>query len=112
MSPVPKADHLRTELISDALTNAIATRDPKADVVFHSAAASAAFAELARDHDPALGGIGRSMLGQRPRRELIASLKGECLDTRTWATRPTPAGPSSSTSAGSTAAVCTAHWAT
>ena len=36
MSPVPKADHLRTELISDALTNAIATRDPRADVVFHS----------------------------------------------------------------------------
>ncbi len=29
MSPVPKADHLRTELISDALTTAIATRDPR-----------------------------------------------------------------------------------
>ena len=36
MSPIPKADHLRTELISDALTNALATRDPKAVVVFHS----------------------------------------------------------------------------
>lgn len=44
MSPVPKADHLRTELISDALTNAIATRDPKDDVVFHS--------DRVRDHQP------------------------------------------------------------
>lgn len=91
MSPVPKADHLRTELISDALTNAIATRDPKADVVFHSDRGCQRCLRGARPRPrgPALGRIGRSMLGQRPRRELIASLKGECLDTRTWATGPT-----------------------
>jgi transposase InsO family protein len=30
------ADHLRTELISDALTNAVAARDPEPGVIFHS----------------------------------------------------------------------------
>jgi len=90
MSPVPKADHLRTELISDALTNAIATRDPKADVVFHSDRGCQRCLRGARPR-PRSGS--RSdwpvKLGQRLRRELTASLKGECLDTRTWATRPT-----------------------
>jgi transposase InsO family protein len=30
------ADHLRTELIADALANAVAARDPAAGVIFHS----------------------------------------------------------------------------
>ena len=30
------ADHLRTELISDALSNAVAARDPVHGVIFHS----------------------------------------------------------------------------
>ena len=30
------ADHLRTELISDALSNAVAARDPVPGVIFHS----------------------------------------------------------------------------
>jgi putative transposase len=30
------ADHLRTELVADALANAIAARDPGAGVIFHS----------------------------------------------------------------------------
>ena len=30
------ADHLRTDLIADALTNAVAARDPDAGVIFHS----------------------------------------------------------------------------
>jgi putative transposase len=30
------ADHLRTELVADALANAVATRDPAAGVIFHS----------------------------------------------------------------------------
>jgi transposase InsO family protein len=45
------ADHLRTELVSDVLTNAIAARDPDPGVVFHSDRGcqytSAAFADLA-----------------------------------------------------------------
>jgi hypothetical protein len=30
------ADHLRTELVADALTNAVAARNPDAGVIFHS----------------------------------------------------------------------------
>jgi hypothetical protein len=30
------ADHLRTELVADALANAVAARDPDPGVVFHS----------------------------------------------------------------------------
>jgi len=30
------ADHLRTDLIADALTNAVAARDPDTGVIFHS----------------------------------------------------------------------------
>jgi putative transposase len=30
------ADHLRTDLIADALSNAVACRDPDPGVVFHS----------------------------------------------------------------------------
>ena len=30
------ADHLRTELIADALSNAVAARDPGPGVIFHS----------------------------------------------------------------------------
>lgn len=109
MSPVPKADHLRTELISDALTNAVSTRDPKADVVFHSGAAA-----LPSRSSPATT------------IRLLVGLAGQCWDnalaessssaSRASASIPepghqtTPAGPSSSTSAGSTAAVCTVHW--
>ena len=86
------ADHLRTELISDALTNALATRDPAPGVVFHSDRGcqytSRDFAQLARDHQVHLS-LGRT--GQcwdnALAESFFASLKGECIDTRTWATR-------------------------
>jgi len=35
------ADHLRTELVADALANVVAARDPAAGVIFHSATAAA-----------------------------------------------------------------------
>ena len=47
------ADHLRTELVADALSNAVAARDPDPGVIFHSDRGcqytSAAYADLAED---------------------------------------------------------------
>src|SRR6185437_7738880 len=56
------ADHLRTELVADALSNAVAVRDPGPGVIFHSDRGcqytSAAFAELAGDCQVSLS-VGR-----------------------------------------------------
>jgi transposase InsO family protein len=85
------ADHLRAELISDALSNALATRRPPAGLIFHSDRGcqytSAAFAELARAEQVRLS-VGRT--GQcwdnALAESFFASLKTECLDTRSWPT--------------------------
>jgi transposase InsO family protein len=86
------ADHLRTELISDALSNAVATRDPDPGVIFHSDKGcqytSTAFAHLAADLAVTLS-VGRT--GQcwdnALAESFFASLKGECLDRQSWPTR-------------------------
>ncbi|MFD2081645.1 Transposase InsO and inactivated derivatives [Actinopolymorpha cephalotaxi] len=86
------ADHLRTSLVADALTNAIAARDPEAGVIFHSDRGcqytSTTFADLAVDYDVRLS-VGRT--GQcwdnALAESFFASLKGECLDTQPWPTR-------------------------
>jgi putative transposase len=86
------ADHLRTELISAALTNAVAARDPDPGVIFHSDRGcqytSAEFAGLADDHEVVLS-LGRT--GQcwdnALAESFFASLKGELIDTRAWPTR-------------------------
>jgi putative transposase len=86
------AGHLRTELVSDALSNAIAARDPEPGVIFHSDRGcqytSAAYAALAADCQVTLS-VGRT--GQcwdnALAESFFASLKGELIDTQTWPTR-------------------------
>ena len=86
------ADHLRTELVSDALSNAVAARDPEPGVIFHSDRGcqytSAAFAALAEDSQVALS-VGRT--GQcwdnALAESFFSSLKGELIDTRAWPAR-------------------------
>jgi putative transposase len=86
------ADHLRTELVADALSNAIAARDPQPGVIFHSDRGcqytSAAYAALADDCQVTLS-VGRT--GQcwdnALAESFFSSLKGELTDTRAWPTR-------------------------
>jgi transposase InsO family protein len=86
------ADHLRTELVADALANAVAARDPGSGVIFHSDKGcqytSAAVAGLAGDCQVVLS-VGRT--GQcwdnALAESFFASIKGELLDTQPWPTR-------------------------
>jgi transposase InsO family protein len=86
------ADHLRTELISDALSNAVAARDPEPGVIFHSDRGcqytSAAYAALAEESQVTLS-VGRT--GQcwdnALAESFFSSLKGELIDTRAWPAR-------------------------
>jgi putative transposase len=86
------ADHLRTELISDALGNAVAARDPAPGVIFHSDRGaqytSASFADLAGDYQVVLS-LGRT--GQcwdnALAESFFGSLKGELIDLQAWPTR-------------------------
>jgi putative transposase len=86
------ADHLRTDLITDALTNAVATRNPDRGVVFHSDRGcqytSTQYATLAADVDVRLsvGRTGQCWDNALPE-SFFASLKGECIDQQPWPTR-------------------------
>jgi transposase InsO family protein len=86
------AEHLRTELVADALTNAIAARDPAPGVIFHADRGcqytSSDYALLAGVLEVRLS-TGRT--GQcwdnALAESFFASLKGECLDLQPWPTR-------------------------
>ena len=93
------AERLRTSLVADALTNAVAARDPAPGVIFHSDKGcqytSGDYTTLADDLEVTLS-TGRT--GQcwdnALAESFFASLKGECLDqqprpTRTAARRAT-----------------------
>ena len=86
------AERLRTSLVADALTNAVAARDPVPGVIFHSDKGcqytSGDYATLADDLEVALS-TGRT--GQcwdnALAESFFASLEGECLDQQPWPTR-------------------------
>jgi transposase InsO family protein len=86
------AEHLRTELVAHALTNAVAARDPAPGVIFHADRGcqytSGDYATLAGDLEVTLS-TGRT--GQcwdnALAESFFASLKGECLDPQPWPTR-------------------------
>jgi transposase InsO family protein len=86
------ADHLRTDLIDQALTNAVTSRRPTSGVVFHSDRGcqytSAQHATLADRFDVTLS-VGRT--GQcwdnALAESFFATIKRELISTRTWPTR-------------------------
>ena len=88
------ADHLRTELVSDALANAVAARNPGPGVIFHADRGcqytSAAFGALASDCAVTLShGRTGQCWDNALSESFFASLKGELIDTRPWPTRAT-----------------------
>ena len=86
------AEHLRTELVADALVNAVAARDPAPGVVFHADRGcqytSGAYARLADDLAVILSSGRTGQCWDNALAEsFFASLKGECLDQQPWPTR-------------------------
>ena len=86
------ADHMRTELVTDALTMAFANRAPERGVIFHSDRGrqytSGDFAELARDNGVVLS-VGRKgeCWDNAVAESFFATIKRELIDTRAWPTR-------------------------
>jgi transposase InsO family protein len=113
------AEQLRTELVADALTNAVAARDPAPGVVFHgdrgclgstpaatTPPSPTTWPSSCRSAGPGSAGTTRSP------KSFFASLKGECLDQQPWPTRAAARRATLETSPGTTAPGCTAPLAT
>jgi transposase InsO family protein len=86
------AEQLRTELVADALTNAVAARDPAPGVVCHADRGcqytSGAYATLADDLAVTLSSGRTGQCWDNALAEsFFASLNGECLDQPPWPTR-------------------------
>jgi transposase InsO family protein len=86
------ADHMRTELVEDALSMAFANRAPDEGVVFHSDRGcqytSQNFADLARANGVVLS-VGRKgeCWDNAVAESFFATIKRELIDTRAWPTR-------------------------
>jgi putative transposase len=86
------ADHMRTELVEDALTMAFMNRRPDDGVIFHSDRGcqytSRDFAELARSNGVVLS-VGRKgeCWDNAVAESFFATIKRELIDTRSWPTR-------------------------
>ena len=86
------ADHMRTELVSDALTMAFRNRSPEEGLIFHSDRGcqytSVDYGELARSHGVVLS-IGRKgeCWDNAVAESFFATIKRELIDTRAWPTR-------------------------
>ncbi len=86
------ADHMRSELVEDALTMAFANRAPQRGVIFHSDRGrqytSQDFADLARDNGVVLS-VGRKgeCWDNAVAESFFATIKRELIDTRAWPTR-------------------------
>jgi transposase InsO family protein len=86
------AGHLRTELVADALANAVAARGPAPGVIFHSDRGcqytSAAFAGLASEFAVTLShGRTGQCWDNALSESFFASLKGELIDRQPWPAR-------------------------
>jgi transposase InsO family protein len=86
------AEHLRTELVADALVNSVAAHDPAPGVVFHADRGcqytSGAYATLAADLAVILSSGRTGQCWDNALAEsFFASLKGECLGQQPWPTR-------------------------
>ena len=86
------ADHMRTELVEDALMMAFAQRAPEEGVIFHSDRGSqytsADFAELARANGVVVSVSRKGECWDNAVAEsFFATIKRELTDTRSWPTR-------------------------
>jgi putative transposase len=86
------ADHMRTELVEDALMMAFAQRAPETGVIFHSDRGSQYtghdFAELARANGVVLSVSRKGECWDNAVAESwFATIKRELIDTRSWPTR-------------------------
>ena len=86
------ADHMRTELVEDALTMAFMNRQPEEGVIFHSDRGcqytSTDFANLARSNGVVLS-VGRKgeCWDNAVAESFFATITRELIDTRSWPTR-------------------------
>ena len=86
------ADHMRTELVTDALSMAFANRAPERGLIFHSDRGrqytSGDYAELARRHGVVLS-VGRKgeCWDNAVAESFFGTIKRELIDTRAWPTR-------------------------